>query len=451
MSQEDPVDSGNASPELGYTAKLLQIPPSSADRYTHRLFRYPAKFHPPVVRSLLERYTVVGDRILDPFCGCGTLLIEAAVLGTYALGVDVDPVAVEISRAKTRCYEVESLLDVVAQVSKLLSGVARTDEEYDYRKFVDLSVAEFNSTVEANGLWLPEIPQLQHWFRRYVLIDLAYIWRAICIIDCSPDERLFLRAVFASIIRSSSNADPVPVSGLEVTIHMKRKDIAGRVVNPFALFSSTIQKALVGVKRLSEAYGDFPAGLPECELGDATALPAEYTAKFDAVITSPPYHNAVDYYRRHQLEMFWLGHVETQQDRVAMLPKYIGRHRVPTKHPLLQGNWHAAALSVEWYEKIRSVSEQRANDFRVYIAAMSKAFQEMYRVTVNGARAIMVVGKSTWNGQRIPTDLLFAEIASGQFALEETLWYPVKNRYMSYTRRNGADISHEYVLVFKRL
>jgi tRNA G10 N-methylase Trm11 len=451
MSEHDTGEAEESIALEACPAKLLSVPPTRGDGYTHRLFRYPAKFHPPVVRALIERYTAIGDRILDPFCGCGTLLIEAAVLGRRAVGVDVDTVAVEIANAKTRNYDLGSLGRTTCEIRERLSHLERTDEEYDFRKFVDLNLAKFASVTQENELWIPKIPNSQHWFRRYVLVDLAYIWKAICTVECSSDERLFFRAVFAAILRSASNADPVPVSGLEVTSHMKRKDAAGRIINPFALFWNAILKSIAGVSQLIEAYQHSRAELPAAEVGDATILRPEYTGKFDTIITSPPYHNAVDYYRRHQLEMFWLGHVETQRDRLSILPKYIGRPRVPAKHPLLHESWRAGALAMKWHSEIRAFSEQRANDFRVYITSMSKAFQEMHRVTMPGARAILVVGKSTWNGRHIPTDLLFAEIASDRFAMEEALWYPVKNRYMSYTRRNGADISEEYVLVFKRL
>ena len=180
-------------------------------------------------------------------------------------------------------------------------------------------------------------------------------------------------------------------------------------------------------------------------------LPIQYGGMFDAVITSPPYHNAVDYYRRHQLEMFWLGHVENQADRLELLPRYIGRQRVPVKHALLQRKWEPGALESEWDREIRRKSAQRADDFRVYMAAMRDAVGEIHRVTKRGAPVVLVVGKSTWNGQHIPTDKLFEELSFDQFALEETLWYPVRNRYMSYSRHNGADIDREYVLALKRL
>jgi hypothetical protein len=74
----------------------------------------------------------------------------------------------------------------------------------------------------------------------------------------------------------------------------------------------------------------------------------------------------------------------------------------------------------------------------------------MYRVTARGAKVLMVVGQSSWRGESIPTDTILAETAAGRYKLHETLWYPVKNRYMSYSRHNGADINKEYVLVFER-
>lgn len=75
------------------------------DRLTHYLFRYPAKFHPPVVRALLERYTGKGECVFDPFCGSGTLLVEASVLGRPSIGLDVDPVAVAVTGAKVHRYQ----------------------------------------------------------------------------------------------------------------------------------------------------------------------------------------------------------------------------------------------------------------------------------------------------------------------------------------------------------
>jgi hypothetical protein len=63
---------------------------------------------------------------------------------------------------------------------------------------------------------------------------------------------------------------------------------------------------------------------------------------------------------------------------------------------------------------------------------------------------LFVVGHSSWNGDQIPTTQPLTELAAPDFRLGELLHHPVRNRYMSYTRMNGADINTEHVFVLKR-
>ena len=67
---------------------------------THGYHRYPAKFIPQIVSRLLEKYTKEGDLVVDPFGGCGTTLVESKVMGRPSIGVDINPVAVLITKAK---------------------------------------------------------------------------------------------------------------------------------------------------------------------------------------------------------------------------------------------------------------------------------------------------------------------------------------------------------------
>lgn len=423
----------------------LKLPPAGP-RYSHYAFRYPAKFHPPVVAALLDRFVGPEDVLLDNFCGSGTSLIEAAISNRRSIGVDVDPVAVMVSLAKTRRYSAPSLQRDAQVVSDALNAVDRGREAYDSLTFSDISEEDFATEVARHDLWVPAIPRLDHWFRRYVSIDLA---RIIQTIDESPvdeENRLLILLAFAGSIRNVSNADPVPVSGLEVTSHMKRKDAEGRRIDPVAQFRAVLRKTVDAVISFSEAAE--VANVPTVESGDATALRADFPT-VDAVITSPPYHNAVDYYRRHQLEMFWLRHVEDHQERLDLLPKYIGRHRIPAKHALNQVEWEPGALASTWYEKMSVEDHSRATDFRHYMMSMQRVFKELRRVTRPGGPVVMVVGESVWRGSTIPTGELLAEVAAPSFSMDERLWYPIKNRYMSYSRHNGADIGHEHVLVFR--
>jgi hypothetical protein len=426
----------------------LDIEGASA-RLTHRLFRFPAKFHPPVIRTLIEKYTDPGERLYDPFCGSGTALVEAAVSGRLSTGVDLDPLAVAVSRAKTRRYNIDELESAADRLVAALQKHDRGAVDYTDLQWQDISETEYKATISREQLWTPAIPKLGHWFRRYVVIDLARIRRAISRLrHVEPDSREFFLLIFAAIIRNASNADPVPVSGLEVTSHMKAKDERGRVVDPFSLYRKALKRGLLDVKEWMSQIDDIEA--PQVIHGDATEKVVGAPEKVSAILTSPPYHSAVDYYRRHQLEMFWLRLTETQTERLKLLPRYIGRARVKRSHPLLQQKWPEGGLAADWERLLAAEDEERARAFRHYIMAMHLAFQHFSSMTDDGAPIIVVVGSSTWNGKSIPTADLFYELAGDAFDHDPPLWYPVKNRYMSYSRRNGANIDKEYVVVLRK-
>lgn len=414
----------------------------------HRLFRYPAKFHPPVVQALLERYTQPDDVVYDPFVGCGTLLVEAALGGRHAIGVDVDPVAVFISRAKTRAYDPARVRRACRTLAERLDQHDRGGAAYKRLQFEDISERTLRRVARSEELFVPQIPRLDHWFRRYVVVDLGRIEREIRLLRVDADTRLLLRMLFASIIRNASNADPVPVSGLEVTSHMRKRDEDGRIVDPFALMRRALRRGADAAIEWAELLPD--CAIPRAVRADATTRVSMIPRQVDAVITSPPYHNAVDYYRRHQLEMFWLGFTVSQEDRLSLLPHYIGRPRIPARHPLLASGVALAGLAQSWETQIAARDEGRARDFKHYMLSMRAVMDRLAERTACGAPVVFVVGQSAWNGGQIPTVALFKELAAPHFEVLESLWYPVINRYMSYERRNGASIDREHVVALQR-
>jgi hypothetical protein len=419
-----------------------------APRLTHYLFRYPAKFHPPVARALVERYSAPGEVVYDPFVGSGTLLVEAAAAGRRGIGSDIDPLAIAIARVKTHVYRPGHLATSAGALTDALATFELTAQDYDRLKWTDLAESSYDRRARQLREWIPAIPNLHHWFRRYVILDLARMRRAIAELEVPKTHRELLAVVFASIIRNASNADPVPVSGLEVTAHMRARDAAGRVVNPYGLLRAALVKALVACENYAEAAQ--ADAVQRVVLHDATRPAKHLRSPADAVITSPPYYGAVDYYRRHQLEMFWLGLTESQVDRLALLPHYIGRPKIPMRDPMLRQAAPTGPLVTKWLSNLAETNPSSALSFRHYMTAMSRVFASLAPAIREGAPAVFVVGDSTWHGSRLPTKSLFAELAGPSFELDEVLNYAIKNRYMSYERHNGADIGKEWVLVFRR-
>lgn len=67
---------------------------------SHDLHIYKAKFFPRMVRSLLNIFAKEGSTVFDPYCGSGTALLEASLLGLNSYGSDIDPICHLISRTK---------------------------------------------------------------------------------------------------------------------------------------------------------------------------------------------------------------------------------------------------------------------------------------------------------------------------------------------------------------
>ena len=415
-------------------------------KLTHNVFRYPAKFHPPVARALIEQFTEKGDTIVDPFCGSGTLMVEAAVLGRSAVGTDVDPLAVMIAEAKTTLYELTAIRTIQSDLSKSLLEHRNSDLDKwgDFSK--DISEDEYEKAVAPYKELLPAIPRIEHWFRKRVRVQLVVI-RSLLEEIVDPVSLLFFRLCFATIIRNSSNADPVPVSGLEVTSHMLRKEAAGREIDPYKLFLRAVDKAI----QAAAEYNEFLVRDTKIRTYQKDARtpfdPSE--GNFDAAITSPPYLTAVDYYRRHTLEVYWLGLVDDSGERLALLPKYIGRDRVAAKY-LPDIDHNLSDLIDRWMLRFPKASKERQAAFKHYCEGMRRSLKCTANSVSNDAPIIVVAGDVTFCGQRVSMLELMRDLSMDFLELNDHLKYPIVNRYMSYTRRNEANIATDHVLVFKK-
>lgn len=73
---------------------------------THWIYPYKGKFHPQMIRALMNIIKLrPGEILLDPFVGSGTSVLEAQVLGINAVGIDVSPLCVLISKVKTKSVD----------------------------------------------------------------------------------------------------------------------------------------------------------------------------------------------------------------------------------------------------------------------------------------------------------------------------------------------------------
>src|SRR3954447_23534540 len=89
--------------ELDLSWSESDLPERVRTKHVHRLHPYLGKFIPQLVEALLARYVPRG-RVLDPFAGSGTTLVQALESGLDAAGSDVAPFNCLLMRVKTREY-----------------------------------------------------------------------------------------------------------------------------------------------------------------------------------------------------------------------------------------------------------------------------------------------------------------------------------------------------------
>ena len=418
--------------------------------YTHYLFRFPAKFHPPVVSWALETYGNRHTAVLDPFAGSGTVQVEALVRGMPSVALDIDPLACFIARAKTSLLPPENLIVAFDKIESLLGPFRRSDAELEDLRGADISDECLEK--ETQDLDIPTIPNALHWFRRHVLVDLARVFWAIREAALDAPETHFFHACAAAITRRVSNADPDPVSGLEVT-QIQAKRNARRVIRVFDVFAAKALKAIQGMSSLWEACDNGQSTATTKVLrGDALNARALFAneglgRRFPLVITSPPYCTAVNYSRRHKLEMYWLGLVEDAEHHLRLTHSYIGRRRVRL------ADWDECDdIGIKDLDqtlaRIAERDHTKARALKHYFWSMAQVFAELRQVLARHGTLVCAIGDSVCRGIPVTTAQFIMELASPHFTLERHFSYAVRNHYMQYPLRNGGGIRREYLLVF---
>lgn len=271
---------------------------ADTQQLTHNIHRYSGKFIPQIAARAIKLLTRPGDLIVDPYCGSGTTLLESAVLHRRAIGVDLNPLAVLIARAKTKPIPAASLDELfnTLEISLLHNLGAK---ELPLFRFMDVS----------RELRPEEDPRFRDnwyrkWFQPQVLRELIAIDLAIREVG---DHALgdIGRVAFSNILRRSSNAH----SGYPNVMIDKNAPKKG---SPAPLFLKTLSHIVEKVASLSSVGASW-GGLQVVH-GNATALPMA-DESVDAVISHPPYIGSVPYAEYGALSLRWFGVDSKQLDR----------------------------------------------------------------------------------------------------------------------------------------
>jgi DNA modification methylase len=108
----------------------------SVNQYlTHWIYPYKGKFHPQMIRALLNIIGLKkGDTVFEPFSGSGTTALEAQLLGINFIGIDISPLCVLQGKVKTKSIRV--IDEIIKLKNPIISKVKPSlfNNEHDFYK-----------------------------------------------------------------------------------------------------------------------------------------------------------------------------------------------------------------------------------------------------------------------------------------------------------------------------
>lgn len=347
------------------------------------LHPYPARFIEELPRQLISHLGCPENTIVfDPFCGSGTTLVEAQRAGIESVGVDINPIACLISRVKVSELD-ENFLEIAKKTA--------LDAEEQYTK---------------NYIYIPEIPNLDHWFKADVQKALSAIMSQISNSVGTNNTKYALQFSLSSIIVRVSNQES------DTRYAAVQKGVSAQDV--FKSFYTACKKLAFAKQETS-----FNIAARVIEGNILTVSPDSIGQKVGLVITSPPYPNAYEYWLYHKYRMWWLGY-----DPITVRSLEIGAR--------------------PHYQKKNGHTEK---DFE---EQLSQVFSLFDRVVVAGGHICIVIGRSIIKGREIDNAALMTKIAQVHgytpiAKIPRVIASTRKSFNLSYGR-----ITTEHIMIFKR-
>lgn len=364
--------------KIGKSWSFSECTQSQTRYITHGYHTYPAKFIPQLAARLIKELSTEDEIVADPFMGSGTTVVEAMMLNRIGVGVDINPVAHLIAKAKSTPIEPSILKREYAKVE--------TDLQARMNGRADLFASYAKEVV-------PENERIDYWFPKTQKERLSIILGRINEIR-NDDVRDFFLVAFSQILKSCSiwlqksvkptrDMDKIPSEPLEAFLRQARL-----ILKRNEMFWNNLPKK---VKDNIEYYRIV-------KLLDARSLPLDDNST-TLIVTSPPYVTSYEYADLHQLTALWLQYCTTLSE---FRKQFIG-----TAH----SERNEIDLQSKVAEKICNELGvgKKAKEVKNYFADMLECFQEMYRVLKMGGRACIVIGNTELQGTSILNAEVFVE------------------------------------------
>lgn len=359
---------------------------------THGLHAYKGKFYPQLAKSLLNISGVKqGSTVLDPFSGSGTVLLESYLNGFNAVGMDLNPLAVKIAKAKTGIIQIEpKVFD--RTVSKHL-------DQLESQSSGDEVLLVFKDYID----------EILSWFPKPVAIKLATL---LDLIKNIPEAiiRDFLEACLSSIVREVSQQEPRD-------LRIRRRNVPLEDADVFALYRAKVIEQRNRILKFHAHshkkpghFGKISANLLDCRELESYGKAGLSKASVDVIVTSPPYATALPYIDTDRLSILLLLGLKSRT-RSEVEESLIGAREIKTVNRKILNDqieeMNFSDIKSDYAEKVIQKVYRLNRDGEVgfrrknmgsllyrYFNDMSIAFKNLDYVLKPGGQAFFVIGNN---------------------------------------------------------
>jgi len=383
------LDRYEASPRPIDVSFRQLVGPIPVNNLSHSVYPYPARLLRQIPRFFLHCRQIVsrGDVVLDPFCGSGTVLVEARAAHLVGWGIDSNPFAVLLSEVKTTPLNDRRARGAAASV---------LSRAKDFR----------------SGL-IPDVVNIDYWFNPPVKKALGRLRRAIMESGVCTDIRRFLLVALALTAERCSLRDariPVPVR-LRDWKTVAAAQGSANVWREFAAVTSFLAARLATVPT--------PAGVTSVLEGDDAAKSHEiYRSHLQGriqrpavILTSPPYGAAQKYIRSCSLALGWTD-LAAPHELAALERKLIGREHL-RQSELSSLDTPLRSIGSE-ITVLAARDRVRAAIYAHYFRAMGTVMENLVSLLAPGGVLILVAGSNTVAGEEMQTHRHLKDLAVGQ-------------------------------------
>ncbi|WP_211258243.1 hypothetical protein [Sphingomonas sanxanigenens] len=377
--------------------------------------------------ALKSLESLASGTVLDPMTGSGTVARVAKQRKLNAMGFDLDPLAVLISKVGT-------------------TPVNDDDVATWQCKFLDIAKA-FNPD-EITLPWIDGDKEAErfvnYWFGQAQRADLRRIAYALSNSDefgLPSDIADICKIALSRIIITKKQAASLAQDTSHSRPHRVTLESDYDVFDGFAKSLRAVRKRVSTIPQ---------SGSATISRGDARRMSGVADESIDAVLTSPPYLNAIDYMRGHRMSLVWLGH--RYGDLTATRSASIGSERRPDA-PFDDKAFKSIKDAMG---SVSSLPNRHQGMIDRYVVDLHAMIGEIARVLKKNAKATFVMGNSCLKGVYIENSEALAQ-AGALVGLEMTAKIerelPSGSRYLP-TPASGAlskRMRKEVILTFAKI